>query len=138
MSMSVNGPGQRPDQGDEQGNTGSDELTALFAVYREACPDVTGGADFLPGIWRKIEARQGFWFSFEHLARGFAAVAVVMCLLLVALNFTSSQVTVPSMSYADALASEHTAERTYYAEGIRTTTPADSAPPADTSESPAR
>jgi hypothetical protein len=125
MSISVNSP--------EQWDDGPDELTDLFAAYREACPDVPGGADFLPGIWRKIEGRQSLWFSFEHLARGFAAVAVAMCLLLVVLNFTSSQANhVNSVSYPDALAAEHTVERTFYAEGIRTT------PPDNGVKSPAR
>ena len=110
----------RPDEfrGEETG--GPDELTPLFAAYREACPDVESGADFLPGIWRRIERRQSFWFSFEHLGRGFAAVAVAMCLLLLVLNWTLQAP--GSLSYADALAAEHSADRTYYAEGIRTTT----------------
>jgi hypothetical protein len=103
-----------------------DELTGLFAAYREACPENDGGAEFLPAIWRKIESGQSFWFSFERSARGFAAIAVAMCLLLVALNFSSSQRSaVGPISYADALANERTAERTYYAEGIRTTVPDD-------------
>lgn len=105
-----------------------DELSALFAAYREACPEVEPSANFLPGIWQKIEGRQSFWFSFEHLARTFAAIAVAMCLLLAALNVRASRSTVPGgVGYADALAAEHSDEAAYYAEGVRSTPPPDAA-----------
>lgn len=102
-------------------NEGEDELKPLFAEYREACGAPEPGPDFLPGIWRRIEERQTFWFSFEHLARLFAAFAVAACLLLLGLNLSSRRSNQPFVagSYVDALAADQTAEGTYYAEGIR-------------------
>lgn len=104
-------------------NEGADRLQELFRQYRDACPAPEPGADFLPGIWRRIELRQSFWFSFDHLSRLFAAIAIAACLVLGLLNFTplrspGQQQSVVS-SYADALAADQTAERTYYGEGIR-------------------
>ena len=103
------------------GDSGEDELSQLFAAYRDACPDTDGGADFLPGIWQKIEARQSLWFSFERLARACAAVAVAVCLLFVLLNVAASGRALPSPGgYVDGLAADRSLEGTYYAEGIRT------------------
>ena len=118
MSIRVNRSQNNP--GGDWG--AEDELSALFAAYREACPEVEASANFLPGIWQKIEGRQSFWFSFEHLARTFAAVAVAMCLLLAALNVRASRNAVPAaVGYVDALAAEHSAEGTYFLEDARST-----------------
>jgi anti-sigma-K factor RskA len=98
-----------------------DELSQLFAAYREACPETDGSTSFLAGVWQKIERRQSFWFSFEQFARQCAAFAVAVCLLLVALNIAASRQAAPLPGgYVDALAVDHSAERTYYAEGVHT------------------
>jgi len=43
---------ERMDQG------GNDKLDALFAQYREACPDREASASFMPHLWERIEARR--------------------------------------------------------------------------------
>ncbi len=96
------------------------ELDDLFAKYRSACPDVTPDADFMPGVWRRIDARHGFWFAFQGLARTAATAAAALCLLLLLLNLASAPASdMVAATYADALAADHTAERTYYTEAIR-------------------
>jgi hypothetical protein len=59
----------------DQSSAGEKErrLDELFRAYREACPDVDAGVNFMPGLWAKIEARQVStnWF-------GRAAKALVM------------------------------------------------------------
>ncbi len=40
-----------------QGGTDK-ELEALFAEYREACPDREASAGFMPQLWEQIEARR--------------------------------------------------------------------------------
>jgi hypothetical protein len=97
------------------------ELDQLFRKYRDACPDVEPGAQFMPALWQKIEARQSFWSVFEHLGGLIASASAVMCFLLLVLNLVLSPAArnvVPT--YADALMADHTAEKTYYAEAIRT------------------
>ncbi|MBV8905784.1 MAG: hypothetical protein JOZ22_19295 [Acidobacteriia bacterium] len=93
---------------------------ALLASYRHACPDVEPGANFMPRVWEKIEARRGFWFVFLHEARTALTACAALCLILLLLNFIggSSRITGPP-TYADALMAEHTAEQTYFTEGIR-------------------
>jgi len=36
-----------------------DKLHSLLAEYRGACPDPEPGANFMPQLWSKIEARRG-------------------------------------------------------------------------------
>ncbi len=104
-------------------------LDRLFQAYRASCPDVEPSANFLPGMWQKIEARQSFWHVFRHLGRPITAASAALCLFLLVLNLISSSSThslVPS--YTDALLADHTAEKTYYAEAIRSI-PSDERPP---------
>ena len=37
---------------------GNDKLDALFAQYREACPDREASTNFMPQLWGQIEARR--------------------------------------------------------------------------------
>ena len=99
-------------------------IDGLFAAYRAACPDVEPSATFMPELWRRIDARRGFWFVFQSLGRIAAAAAVALCLLIAALNFAYKPSS-PSFAatYPDALAADHTAERTYYTEAIADTAP---------------
>jgi hypothetical protein len=41
------------------GGGANDSLDALFAQYREACPDREASANFMPQLWEQIEARRG-------------------------------------------------------------------------------
>ncbi len=96
-------------------------LDDLFQRYRDACPEVDPSADFMPALWRKIESRQSFWSVFERFGGLVTAASAALCLLLLALTLaippTSHNV---APTYADALMADHTVERTYYAEAIRT------------------
>lgn len=35
------------------------KLDALFAQYREACPEAEASSSFMPRLWERIEARRG-------------------------------------------------------------------------------
>jgi hypothetical protein len=106
------------------------QLDQLFRSYRAACPDLEPSANFMPALWQKIEVRHSFWFVFERLARTAMTGCAALCLLLLVLNVvTASQNHLNPPSYVDALMEEHSAEKTYYTEAIRTT-PAVEQPPA--------
>lgn len=99
-------------------------LDALFQRYRLACPEVEPGPNFTPGIWQKIEARHSFRFVFEQLAKPFMAGSAALVLLLLVLNLMSVQAPhLSAPSYVDALMADHTAEKTYYTEAIRSPMP---------------
>ncbi len=82
-------------------------LNNLFQSYRAACPDVEASANFMPGLWQKIEARVGFWAIFQGFARTAMTACAALALLLLALNFALTP------------QADHTAEKTFYAETIR-------------------
>lgn len=90
-------------------NRMEDQLGALFAEYREACPDREGGPDFMPRLWRKIEARRQETTSiFRRLAQICVGAAVVLTLLGAALMPTSPANEVFYQgSYVDILAADH-------------------------------
>ena len=101
-------------------------LNDLFQRYRAACPDVDPGANFMPALWQKIEARHSFWFVFQRLGRTAMTACAALCLLLLVLNFAStSQIQAPR--YVDTLAADQSAEKTDYTEAIRPTSSNDDA-----------
>jgi hypothetical protein len=58
------------------------ELDRLFSGYRAAMPDPEASANFMPELWRKIEARQFFLVRWKKLTQVFVAAAAAICLLL--------------------------------------------------------
>jgi hypothetical protein len=95
-------------------------LDEFFQKYRAACPEIEPGANFMPALWQRIEARHSFWFVFQGLARTAATASAALCLLLLLLNLVApSQSYLPAPTYTDALMADHTAESLYFTEGIR-------------------
>jgi Na+-transporting NADH:ubiquinone oxidoreductase subunit NqrB len=103
---------------------GDSELDQLFQTYREACPDVEPGANFMPQLWQRIEGRHAFGFVFQGLARTTVTVCAALCLLLVFLNFVPPfrAHAIQTPNYTDVLMTEHNAENTDYTESIRAST----------------
>lgn len=92
---------------------------ALLAAYRSAIPDVEPGPDFMPGLWRRVEASESVLVVFRRWTRGLATAAATLCLLMVLyLSLPVSQVSpVYTATYLDTLAAEHSSpERLAYAE----------------------
>ena len=58
------------------------ELDDLFNRYRAALPDPEASANFMPELWRKIEARQFFVTRMKKLTQVFVAAAAAICLFL--------------------------------------------------------
>ncbi len=106
--------------GDESG------LDGLFQRYRQSCPDVEASVNFMPGLWRKIESRHSFPFIFRRLGRSAITVSAALCLLLLALNLTTTSQL--GASYTDALITEGSAEQTYYTEAVGSAPSLESAP----------
>ena len=92
-------------------------LDAAFQAYREACPDVEGSANFMPGLWQKIEARQTP-LKMVRLTKLFVAAATAMCLLMTGL-LVSPLAQTPAIftSYVEALDNEqHSHDTLAYAD----------------------
>jgi|SRR5271165_3537253 len=88
------------------------ELDHLFERYRAALPDPDAGANFMPELWRKIEARQFFLRRVKKLTQVFVAAAAAICLFLgIALQVpVSTETPVVRGNYVDVLADANPAE----------------------------
>ncbi len=93
-------------------------LDSLFAAYREAVPDPEPAADFMPRVWRGIEARRSVPASLRHIAQSFITAAAAICLFLsvVLLRPSTPTPVFSTGSYVEVLASDQTPERLAYAE----------------------
>jgi hypothetical protein len=96
------------------------ELDQLFTRYRNAIPDPAASANFMPGLWRKIEARQIFILRVRKLTQIFVAAAAAICLFLgIALQVpVSTNGPAVRGNYVDVLAAANPAEN-LAAVGIR-------------------
>jgi hypothetical protein len=66
----------------DNGNLDQGNLDHLFEQYRTAVPAPEASANFMPDLWRKIEARKFFLFRVKRLAQVFVAAAAAICLFL--------------------------------------------------------
>jgi hypothetical protein len=89
----------------------NDELTSLFARYKAALPDPEASANFMPGLWRRIEARQGVLFRMKRLTQVFVVTAAAMCMLFATLlGVSRSNLSELRGTYIDALVEAHPTE----------------------------
>lgn len=88
------------------------KLDALFAEYRTACPDPEPSADFMPGMWKRIEARRIATVSvFRHWAQACVMATVALTLLIGAVLIPRLQSDpAANASYVEALVSEHSSD----------------------------
>ena len=97
---------------DRMRNQGDDQLDALFAEYRMACPDPEPSADFMPGMWKRIEARRIATVSvFKHWAQVCVMATVALTVLIgVVLIPKFQENSASSSSYVEALMAEHSTD----------------------------
>jgi hypothetical protein len=96
------------------------ELDHLFERYRTAAPDPEASVNFMPELWRKIEARQFFLVRLKKLTQVFVAAAAAICLFLgIALRVpVSTEAPIVRTNYVDVLADANPTEN-LTAVGIR-------------------
>lgn len=93
---------------DKQG----DKLDALFAEFRSACPDPEPSANFMPAMWKRIEARRTATVSvFRHWAQACVMATVAATLLIGAVLIPRFQdKPAANASYLEALSAEHSSD----------------------------
>jgi len=80
------------------------ELDRLLAAYRQACEPPEPRPDFMPRLWERIEAAQGWTERLWRWASGLAAAAAAASVLLVALQMIQRPAAdFYSATYVDAL-----------------------------------
>ncbi|HTS30194.1 MAG TPA: hypothetical protein VMH81_30190 [Bryobacteraceae bacterium] len=81
-----------------------ERLDALFRAYRAACPEPEASANFMPELWRKIEARQKVTFSFGRMANAFVTAALALTIALGVYMSVPNANPYSPQSYVEALA----------------------------------
>jgi hypothetical protein len=94
--------------------TADQKLDRLFASYREACPDAEPSANFMPGVWARIDARRGWTWHARRYAQRIAMAAAAACALIAGVQLGSGLRADPliSQSYVDIL-QDHAAPEDY-------------------------
>lgn len=85
------------------------KLDALWAEYRAAVPDPEPSAQFMPGLWHRIEARRAANLSvFRRVAQACVAATVALTVLMgVVLIPRLEKIPLYSATYVDVLAADH-------------------------------
>src|SRR5262245_36278777 len=92
----------------------NDKLDALWAEYREACPDPEPSANFMPRLWERIEARRVATASL-FLRWTEVCIMATLALTLMIGSFLIpryQRAPVYGSTYVDVLAAEHSADYT--------------------------
>ena len=87
-----------------------DKLDALWVEYREAVPDPDASPNFMPQLWKKIEARRAETTSvFRRLAQicVMATLALALVIGAVLIPHNNNDEVFYSGTYVDILAAEH-------------------------------
>jgi len=88
----------------------NNELDALFSEYKQAVPDPEASANFMPGLWRKIEGRQSVTVRIRRLTQVFVGAAAAASLLFAMIEVVPGSRADTHGSYIDVLAASHPAD----------------------------
>ena len=93
-------------------------LDRLFAAYRDACPAPETSADFMPGIWSRIDGRRSLTITIRRWTSAFVAAATALSIAMVVYMSAPRQADVPDLSatYVDTLQQPANYETLAYAE----------------------
>ena len=75
-------------------NDHEERLGRLFSEYRAACPEPEPGANFMPTLWQRIEARRNPVLQWVTMSRRALVASLALCLvfgLVLGTALTSSQ-----------------------------------------------
>lgn len=94
-----------------------DGLQHLLERYRSACPDVEPTANFMPGLWDRIESRRGFSWKLKIYSRAIASAAAALCFAVMLMQFGpfKGANSIYESTYLEALEADHAPEQMAYA-----------------------
>lgn len=79
-------------------------LERLFGEYRSACPDPEAGANFMPLLWQRIEARRSPALQWVTMSRRALVGAMALCLIIgIVLGTAISNSQYYHLTYIEAL-----------------------------------
>ncbi|MEO6760319.1 MAG: hypothetical protein ABIO24_12750, partial [Saprospiraceae bacterium] len=93
------------------GKNHEQSLDQLFAEYRNACPDPEPGANFMPTLWQRIEARRNPMLQWVTMSRRALVGALALCMVLgVVLGTALSSSQFYQSTYIEALDADEAPE----------------------------
>jgi anti-sigma-K factor RskA len=92
----------------------NEQFDRLLVAYRASHPDPDPSADFMPGLWRRIESRNQFTFRLRRWSQAVLATTALACAAMFALLV--SQGAAGSRSYIEALADDPSPENVVMSE----------------------
>ena len=98
-----------PNRGEQFDARREAQLDQLFAEYRAAIPDQDASANFMPGLWQKIEMRRTSNLTlFRRWAQICVGGAVALAVLMAAVVIPHfEKMPVYTASYVDVLEADH-------------------------------
>jgi hypothetical protein len=81
------------------------QLDELLGQYRAACPDLDPSANFMPGVWARIDARRKSDQGIVRWATWFAMAAAVLVMVLGVLMYRNPN-PLPQRAYIEKLTDE--------------------------------
>ena len=90
------------------------QFDRIMKAYRAACPEPEPSADFMPGLWRRIETRNHFAFRLRRWSQAVLATTALACLAMFAVLV--SQGAWGPVTYVEALANDQSAENVVMSE----------------------
>ncbi len=101
------------------GDVREEKLEQLLTQYGASLPDLEPTANFMPGVWARIEARREVRFRLIHLSRVFLSGAAAIWLLIAGVQFLPKhEPAARHQSYVDALAATHESGVLTFAEAV--------------------
>ncbi len=96
------------------------ELSELFRQYHEACEPPEAGANFMPVLWEKIEARQTVFTVFGRSSKALVTCALAASLMMGIYVAMPGKHINPfyTVSYVEALAVDQALQTAEYSEPV--------------------
>jgi len=85
-------------------------LDGLLRAYRAACPDPEASANFMPGVWARIESRRRADNVFRRMAGALVTAALLASVILGLMVSYSTTSPIAGSSWVQVLAAEHDAD----------------------------
>jgi hypothetical protein len=84
-------------------------LNELFVAYRDACPVPEGSANFMPGLWARVEARERSGNILGRMAKALVTAALAASVVLgLLVSFREANEPLNG-TYIDAMTADHVA-----------------------------
>jgi hypothetical protein len=92
-----------------QEDSSQNRLDELLRAYRRACPDPDASANFMPGIWARIEAREVSTNWFGRVAKALVTTALAASVILGLMSSANRSTAFLNATFVEALRADQVA-----------------------------